>query len=184
MAITYSNHCNLHSMLYLQIISWYSILGESVKNKKMRATMGKKLLVGFIVVVLLMVVLAAYLTEVSQHSLQQAVGTNSIMLAGEMLERINYAVYNKIEELQLHLKDALLQKTMRHSNREFENLDNIQAYVNQKDQEWVQTPKDQITPFMQVLIHNELSNRLRRELVEFYNNKYGYKLFGEIIVTN
>ncbi|NQT69912.1 MAG: PAS domain S-box protein, partial [Desulfobacteraceae bacterium] len=54
----------------------------------------------------------------------------------------------------------------------------------QKDREWVQTPKDQIAPFMQVLIHNDLSNRLRRELVEFYNNKYGYKLFGEIIVTN
>ncbi|MBC8431196.1 MAG: PAS domain S-box protein [Desulfobacterales bacterium] len=146
--------------------------------------MGKKLLVGFIIVVLLMVVLAVYLTDVSQHSLQQAVGTNSILLAGEMLERINSAVYDKIEELQSHLTDESLQNIIRHSNKEFENLDSLQEYVTQKDREWVQTPKDQITPFMQVLIHNELSNHLRRELVEFYNNKYGYKFFGEIIVTN
>ncbi|NQT70508.1 MAG: hypothetical protein HQ552_13135 [Desulfobacteraceae bacterium] len=137
--------------------------------------MGKKLLVGFIVVVLLMVVLAVYLTDVSQHSLQKAVGTNSILLAGEMLDRINYAVYDKIEELQSHLKDESLQNIIRHSNREFENLDSLQEYVNQKDREWVQTPKDQIAPFMQVLIHNDLSNRLRRELVEFYNNKLKFR---------
>ena len=146
--------------------------------------MGKKLFIGFIVVVLLMVVLAVYLTEVSQRSLQQTVGTHSILLAEEMLDRINHDIYIKIEELQLHLKDDSLQNIIRHSNRKFENLDSLQEYVNQKDREWVQTPKDQITPFMQVLIHNELSNHLRRELVEFYNNKYGYKLFGEIIVTN
>ncbi len=146
--------------------------------------MGKKLFAGFIVVVLLMVLLAVYLTEVSQRSLQQAVGTHSILMAEEMLQSINHDIYIKIEELQAHLNDVLLQKTIRHSNREFENLDNIQAYVDQKDREWVQTPKDQITPFMQVLIHNELSNHLRVELVEFYNNKYGYKFFGEIIVTN
>lgn len=146
--------------------------------------MGKKLFVGFIVVVLLMVLLAVYLTEVSQHSLQQAVGTHSIMLAEEMLKRINHDIYIKIEELQSHLNDVLLQKTIRHSNREFEKLDNIQAYIDQKDREWRQAPKDKVTPFMQALIHNELSNDLRNELVSFYNKKYGYKFFGEIIVTN
>ena len=146
--------------------------------------MGKKLLAGFIVVVLLMVLLAVYLTEVSQHSLQQAVGTNSILLAEEMLKRINHDVYNKIEVLQAHLDDVLLQKTLRHANREFEKLEDIQAYVDQKDREWRQAPKDQITPFMQALIDNELSNALRNEFVYFYNNKYGYKFFGKIIVTN
>ncbi|MEE8431633.1 MAG: hypothetical protein V3S16_10315, partial [Candidatus Desulfatibia sp.] len=30
---TYSNHCNLHSMLYLQIISWYSIFKAFAKNQ-------------------------------------------------------------------------------------------------------------------------------------------------------
>jgi PAS domain S-box-containing protein len=150
----------------------------------MRATMGKKLLAGFIVVVLLMVLLAVYLTEVSQRSLQQTVGTHSILMAEEMLERINHDIYIKIEALQSHLKDVLVQKTVRHSNREFENLDNIQAYVDQKEREWRQAPKDQITPFMQALIHKELSNALRNEFVYFYNKKYGFKLFGEFIVTN
>ncbi len=146
--------------------------------------MGKKLFVGFIVIVLLMVLLAVYLTKVSQRSLQQAVGTHSILLAEEMLARINHDIYIKIEELQSHLADLLLQKTIRDSNREFENLDNIQAYVDQKDVEWRQSPPDKDTPFMQALIHNEFSNHLRNELLNFYNNKYGYKLFGEIIVTN
>jgi len=149
----------------------------------MRATIGKKLLVGFIAVVLLMVVLAVYLTDVSQHSLQQAVGTHSILLAEEMLERINHDIYIKAEELQSHLKDELLQKTIRHSNRDFENLDNIQAYVDQKDQEWRQAPKDKVTPFMQALIHNKFSNNLRVEkphdisLPGADSFEHGYRLF-------
>ncbi|MBW1753763.1 MAG: hypothetical protein JRJ46_11850, partial [Deltaproteobacteria bacterium] len=55
--------------------------------------MGKKLLAGFIVVVMLMVLLAVYLTEVSQRSLQQTVCTHSILMAEEMLERINHDIY-------------------------------------------------------------------------------------------
>ena len=150
----------------------------------MRITIGTKLIVGFMLIVLLMVALAVYSVSVSQKSLQQSVGKSSIFLAEEMLKRMNRDVYLKIEELQTHSKHLVLQKTLYESNREFERIDSIEKYINQKDREWVSAPKDEITPFMQELISNELSDTLRYEFTEFYEKKYGYKVLGEIIVTN
>ncbi|MEE9323115.1 MAG: ATP-binding protein, partial [Candidatus Aenigmarchaeota archaeon] len=69
------------------------------------------------------------------------------------------------------------------SNREFENLDNIQDHINEKDREWISVPKGTITPFMQELMNNELSMELK-EIVDFHEEKYGYMVFGEIFVTN
>ncbi|MBU0530413.1 MAG: HAMP domain-containing protein, partial [Nanoarchaeota archaeon] len=42
---------------------------------------------------------------------------------------------------------------------------------------------EEITSFMQEILDNELSNELK-EKIEFYEETYGYKLYGEIFVTN
>jgi hypothetical protein len=42
--VTYSNHSNLHSMLYLQIISWYSIFKAFEKIKFITKT--RKMIIG------------------------------------------------------------------------------------------------------------------------------------------
>lgn len=41
-----------------------------------------------------------------------------------------------------------------------------------------------MTPFMQELISNALSNSLRSQFIEFYEERYGYRIFGEVFVTN
>ena len=150
----------------------------------MRIKIGTKLIGGFMLIVLLMVALALYLVSVHQKSLLQSVGKSSVFLAKEMLKRINHGVYLKIEELQTHSKHLLLEKALSASNEEFDKLANIKGYISQKDEEWISAPKDEITPFMRELIGNELSDTLKEEFMEFYEKKYGYKAFGEIIVTN
>lgn len=150
----------------------------------MRIRIGTKLMAGFALVIVLMVALALYSTTISQKSLQQSVGESSMFLAEEMLRRINHSIYLKIEDLQSFSECSLVQETLSESNREFERLDDIEEYVTQEDRKWVSAPKDQITPFMQDLISNELSDNLRREILLFYEKKYGYRVFEEIFITN
>ena len=150
----------------------------------MRIKISTKLIIGFMLVVLLMVALALYSVDRSQKSLQESVGESSISLAEAVLERIDNSIYFRIEHLRARSHGLWLQKTVSESNQEFEKLDDIQEYINEKDKKWTSAPKEEITPFMQELIGNELSNNLRKEFIELYEKKYGYRIFGEVFVTN
>ncbi len=150
----------------------------------MRLRIGTKLTASFLLIILLMVALSLYLTSVSQKFLQQSVGESSMFLAEEILQRINHSIYRKIEALQSHSTEALVKEMVSESNRAFEKLHNIQEYINQEDKKWISAPKDQITPFMQGIISNTLSNDLRQHIVQFYERRYGYKVFEKIFVTN
>ena len=143
-----------------------------------------RLIAWFLLVVLLMTVLALYSVNRSAISLEQAVGTTSMFLAEEMLKTINLDIYNKIEELQVHSSHHMFQKILMESNRRFENMGDEKAWIDQKEKEWVSVPKDVVTPFMEQLIHNELSSSLRKEIILFYEKKYGYRSFRELLVTN
>lgn len=150
----------------------------------MRIKIGTKLVVAFMVVLLMIVALALYSVVVSRKSLRESVGKSSVFLAEEILNRIEQNIYLKVEDLQTYSKHLLLQNALLNSNKEFEKLDNIEGYVNQKEREWISAPKDEITPFMKGLINNELSDEMREEFVRFYERKYGYKVFEVVFATN
>ena len=145
---------------------------------------GTKFMAGSALVVLLMAALALYSANMGQRSLRESVGKNSIFLAEEMLKRLNHAVYLKVAELRIHSRHLLLGEVLSESNREFEELEDIGEYIDQKDREWVGTPKGVITPFMQGLIDSELSDRLRRDFVEPNRQKYGQSFIEQVLVAN
>ncbi|MDA3792403.1 MAG: PAS domain S-box protein, partial [Elusimicrobia bacterium] len=55
--------------------------------------------------------------------------------------------------------------------------------IIEKEKGWTSTPKEVITPFMNRIINNKLSQRLLKR-IKFYEDKYGYKIFGEVFITN
>jgi len=150
----------------------------------MRIKIGTKLTVGFMLLLSVVVALASYAVSITQKSLKESVGNSSIFLAEEILNRIEQNIYLKVEELQKYAKGYLLEKTLLESNREFEKLTSIEEYINRKSREWIAASKDEITPFMKGLISNELSNHLREEFIQFYEEKYGYKVFEVVFVSN
>lgn len=152
--------------------------------KKIKFGISAKLIISFGIISVLLAALALYSAIVSQKTLEEFVGRNSLILAQEMLTRIDQSIYYRIEELQKYVNRGNLQKTLLESNADFEKLDNIEEYIKQKDQEWTAVPQDEITPFMQRLIDTDISQMFRREFIEFYQKKYGYTLFAEIILTN
>lgn len=151
---------------------------------KMRKTIGKKLIAGFLAVMLLIIALAFYSARESEKFLQDSAGKNAVFLAQEMLKNISRDIYINLEKIQTYSGNPLLKDTLLKSNQGFENLDDIKAYIDQRDEEWRSVPKDEITPFMQRLISNTLSNNLREKFIEFYEKQYGYRLFLEVFVTN
>lgn len=153
-----------------------------VMNTKL--TIGAKLIIGFVGVAALIAVLALYSVSVGQKSLEESVGRSSVFLAEEMIKRMDQNIHLKIEELQKHTRHVLLQSALSESNARFEKLDSIEDYITQKKEEWTSQPKDEMTPFMEELIESDLSYSLRREFIGFYEKKYGYKVFAEVLVTN
>ncbi len=150
----------------------------------MQITIGKKLIFGYLIVVLLMTVLALYAVRVSQRSLEESVGKNSVFLAGEMLKRIDRDLRAIFEDIKIYTLGFLVNNTISRSNQAFENMEDVQEYIKQKDAEWVAAPKEEITPFMQQLINNELSHQLRQEFIQFWERQRGRTHFTEVFVTN
>lgn len=57
-------------------------------------------------------------------------------------------------------------------------------YISQQDAEWVSAPRDAVTPFMEKIISNTLSDIFRDQFLRFWEKQYGYRLYGEAFITN
>ena len=142
-----------------------------------------KMLIGYLSIAVLIWVVGLYAIKKGQDSLQESIGKSSFALAEELIEEVDRGIYKNIELFQAYSRDIMLQNAIIKSNIEFMKLDDIDGFINKKDKEWVSTPKGTITPFMQELINNTVSEELN-EKIEFYEEKYGYTVFGEVFVTN
>lgn len=150
----------------------------------MHFTIGKKLLTSFSAILILVVVIGLYILSNNQKALEQAVGQGSVFLVEDIIQRIDKGIFLKLEEMERFSSDPLLQKELKLSNEAFKALPDVDAYIEEQDAEWVATPQDELTPFMESLITNPLAERVEAVFILYSERKYGYKTFGETIVTN
>ena len=143
----------------------------------------QKLVVAFTTIALLIAIIGYFSVNASQKALQKSIGQASVVLANEIMEHIDWCIYNRIESFQEYKNDLRTHLIISESNKEFEKLDNIQNYIDEQDHRWTSVPKEEITAFMHELMNNRLSEKLREKL-DFYEEKDGYKIFGEAFVTN
>jgi len=143
----------------------------------------EKLILGFVGIASLVGAIGYICIFTSQRALQKTIGENSVTLAIETIDKIDRALGHTIEDFQAYSTSLLLQKTVTKSNQEFDNLENIQDYIDKQDRKWVSKQKGATISLSQELMNNELSEELRKK-IEFYQEKYGYKVFAEVFVTN
>ncbi len=129
-----------------------------------------KLTSGFLLVTILIAVTSYFSIKSSKDALQKSIEENSIIFAQETLDKIDRAIFNRIEGMQAYAHDTVLQALISKSNKEFDAMAYHQAHIDQKEKEWRAARKETITPFMHRLIHEEL-----KEYV-FYENKHLYSL--------
>jgi len=146
----------------------------------------KKLILGFLTIALLVTVVGLFSVYAVEKSLQKRIQNESVQMATVILGHIDRSVYMRIEQLQAYAQELAEEPMLIRSNQEFEKLDDIQEYIDKKDQAWRAGDTGQINIFMEDLISNELSAEIRDEfeLKDFYKERYGHEIFGEVFVTN
>ncbi len=119
----------------------------------------------------------------SKPMMEKIVGENSVMLAEEVMDKIDRTIYDRLEEWQAYAHDTALLAAVRESNLEFGEMENAQAYIDVRDKEWTALPPSATSPFINSLLANALSAEMRKK-AGFYREKYGYDVFGEVFITN
>jgi PAS domain S-box-containing protein len=142
-----------------------------------------KLMLGFLVIAFMIWIVGYFAVSTSQKALQKAIEDSSVFLAVKIMDEIDKNTFRRIEEFNAYSKNLIVQEAVWASNQRFNNLNDVETYINEKDQEWTSTPKEVITPFMVELIDNKLSRSLKEKL-DYYKKKYGYRVFSEVIITN
>ena len=76
-----------------------------------------------------------------------------------------------------------LRQSLRDSNQEFQEMQDVYSVIEQREKEWTSTNLEVISPFIQELTDNEISDQLR-EHASTYRESFGYDMYPEIFVTN
>jgi HAMP domain-containing protein len=158
-------------------------VAPSGKYNKREMKIKQKLLSGFLSIALLVAVVGYASGRASEKVLYKNIGQSSAALAAQILEFVDEEIERKAEVFQEYSCDPMVQQFAAESNREFEKMADRDAYIKETDRQWVAALDSYITPFMQNLIGNELSEKFRKK-VAFYNKKYGSNAVGEIFITN
>ncbi|HCO95348.1 MAG TPA: hypothetical protein DIU00_15600 [Phycisphaerales bacterium] len=124
----------------------------------------QKLILGFVGIASLVGIVGIMCVNTSQRALQKSIGESSVALAVETMDKIDRHIYHTIEEFQAYCSDLILQEIVAKSNREFQNIENPQEYIDKKDYEWIAAKKGTAIPLLQELMNNRLSKELRERI--------------------
>jgi len=141
----------------------------------------RKLTLSFLIIILLFSVFGYFSLVQNQQILKETIGESSASLVQEEMDKIERNIHSKIETWQFYSRLGILHEFISSSNKEFDNLSNVNDYIIERDQEWISA--EGITPFMQELMENRFS-KVMIENLEFYEEKYGKVVFGEVFITN
>ncbi|MGD8787351.1 MAG: ATP-binding protein [Phycisphaerales bacterium] len=143
----------------------------------------QKLIFGFVGIALLVVVVGYVAVNTSRRALQKSIGETSIALAVDTIKEIDRNFFMKIELFQEYSTNSTLREAVSASNRDFDRLEDIRAFIEEKDREWTSVPREKTSTFMLELLKSKLSRELR-EKMHFYEAKYDLEVFSEVFVTN
>ncbi len=143
----------------------------------------KKLITGFLIISLLIGFVGYLSISITRDEFQKYIGEESISLGTQLLNKIDRNIYQRIEEFEYYCKLPIVRETILKSNQEFEKLENIQNYIDEKDNEWISVTNETITPFMRGLMNNTLAIALIERL-KFYELRYEHELISEAFITN
>jgi len=124
-----------------------------------------------------------YAIALSRRALQDSIEGSSAVLAVKARDEVDRLIHAALDDWLIYSVSPLGQRVIKASNQEFEELQDIQAYIDRRDDEWRSAPKETVTAFMKGLLTNELSEAIRRKLGAIERDE-GYRAYGEVFVTN
>lgn len=89
----------------------------------------------------------------------------------------------KIQKLLVLVDNPDIQELLEESNAEFESLDEAYSVIDERNEEWISTGKDELTPLMDTILDNKVS-QLLNEIVVQDKQVSNELILKEIILTN
>jgi HAMP domain-containing protein len=122
----------------------------------------------------------------SQNVVNRLMGKYAISKACHILDTLDHHVYAGVEHVQLHMRSLASQGVLVASNAAFDRMENVEAVMQQRDRQWQETPRNEITPLMDSCIDNPLVDYLRDTIMggDFYGHLANHALYGEVFLTN
>lgn len=144
-----------------------------------------KLGIGFASLVLLIWIFGSIAIETSTGALRRSLGEHAVASNMESLDLLERDVFRKINHFREFQFNPDLQEALALSNQEFEALgEDVEAYIDEKDKEWMSAGRETVTPFIAELLDNKASRMLRDKIAR-YEKVYGERNpFAEVFVTN
>ncbi len=128
--------------------------------------------------------MAGYVSlSLSQKTLIETVGTQSVELANTALNHVNDSIQQRLEDLQCRSLRLGEHSILMESNAIFDQEEDVNDLIVPMEDAWNgKSLNDRISLLMQ----NDLSKILRRDIEcpNFYAEKYGCATLGEVFVTN
>lgn len=143
----------------------------------------KKLILSFIAVGLLVGFTGYVAIYFAESALEKNIIEGSDLLSKEILTSIEKNIYIRIIESQELADDPRVKNAIRISNEEFENIEHIEKYIEEKDVDWTSGTFEEKEILVKNLIDHENSKILKNK-INFYEGKYGHLVFAEIFTTN
>lgn len=143
----------------------------------------KKLILSFIAVGLLVGFTGYVAIYFAESALEKNIIEGSDLLSKEILTSIEKNIYIRIIESQELADDPRVKNAIRISNEEFENIEHIEKYIEEKDVDWASGTFEEKEILVKNLIDHENSKILKNK-INFYEGKYGHLVFAEIFTTN
>ena len=134
---------------------------------------GHKLSLGFVGLTLLIAALGYIAIHISQTALQNAIGESSVSIATQTLDNIHRTISNRVENIQVHATNPIMQEVASQSNAFFENLPDPNKHIKEIEATWNDKTNEN-HPLLTQLRANELTQRLKT-LRSTYNSKHRHQ---------
>ena len=145
---------------------------------------GLKLILGVFIGVLLIIAAAAGSIYFSRRSLRDSIGSSSVSYARMVLMEMQKSVFLKMELMELIAENPAVLREVAISNKEFAALRDVEQYINKIEEEWNGPEKKRGKSLSEKMLDSGLSLDLRRQLIDFFADKYGSASFDEVFITN
>jgi len=124
-----------------------------------------------------------FFIEFTDNIFRKNMGENGVLVVQQAMDKILGDVDKRVEYIQAYANDSNLQSAVEHSNKSFFEMDNLVHVIRERDRQWIEVPAGTSSIFIDNLLQNSLSSKLR-ELSHFFVEEYGYPVYPEIFVTN
>jgi len=106
------------------------------------------------------------------------------LLAQSDIDSVDRFIDRRLEQWEEYAQtNNELKKALVQSNDRFDAMDNREEFIKTQDELWQSSEKEAVTPFMNDILENSLSDELRARIA-FYEKEIGYNIFPEAFITN